>query len=50
LIFVKSKDMSLLYNHNNPWIMSFNVKTLLVRHPLSKINISVYDGTIIFYA
>jgi hypothetical protein len=24
LVFVKSKDMSLLYNHNNPWIMSFN--------------------------
>jgi hypothetical protein len=46
LVFVKSKDMSLLYNSNNPWIMSFNVK----KFPLSKINILVYQGTIVFYA
>jgi hypothetical protein len=36
LVFVKSKDMSLLYNHNNPWIMSFNVNFLLVPAPLVK--------------
>jgi hypothetical protein len=29
LVFVKSKDMSLLYNCSNSWIMSFNVKVLL---------------------
>jgi hypothetical protein len=36
LVFVKSKDMFLLYNCNNPWIMSFNVKVLLVPTPLIK--------------
>ncbi len=25
LVFVKWEGMYLLYNHNNPWIMSFNV-------------------------
>jgi hypothetical protein len=34
--FVKSEDMSLLYNCNNPWVMSFNVKVLLVPAPLVK--------------
>jgi hypothetical protein len=30
--------------------MNLNVKVLLVLAPLSKINILVYQGTIIFYA
>jgi hypothetical protein len=37
LNFVKSKDIFLLYNRNNPWIMSFNVKTLPVPSPPVKI-------------
>jgi hypothetical protein len=37
LAFVMSKDMSLLYNYNNPWIMNFNVKVLPILAPLCKI-------------
>jgi hypothetical protein len=33
VVFVKSEDMSLLYNHNNYWIMSFNVKVLRIQAP-----------------
>jgi hypothetical protein len=36
LVFVKSKDMFLFYNHDNPWIMNFNVKVLLVPTPFVK--------------
>ncbi len=36
LVFVKSKNMSLWYNCNNIWIMSFNVKILLVPMPVVK--------------
>jgi hypothetical protein len=36
LILVKYEDMSLLYNYNNPRIISFNVKVLLVPTPLIK--------------
>jgi hypothetical protein len=46
LVFIKSKDMSLLYNHNYPWIMSFNVKNLLVPAPPIKnkhIGVSKYN-------
>ncbi len=34
LVFVKLKDLSFLYNYNNPWITCFNVKVLLVLTPL----------------
>ncbi len=50
LIFVKSKDISLSYNHNNPRIMNFNVKVLPVLTPLVKnkhISVSRYNY---FYA
>ncbi len=46
LVFVKSKDMSILYNCNNPWIMNFNVKVLSVLTPLVKnkhIDVSRYN-------
>ncbi len=46
LVFVKLKDMPLLYNRNNPWIMNLNVKVLLVLTPLVKnkhINVSGYN-------
>ncbi len=33
LIFVKSKNISLFYNRNNPRIMNFNVKILRVPTP-----------------
>jgi hypothetical protein len=34
--------MSLLYNHNNPWIMSFNVKFLpILTPPIKKKHIGV---------
>jgi len=33
LIFVKLKYLYLFYNHNNPWIISFNVKVLRVLAP-----------------
>ncbi len=36
LVFVELEDTSLLYNHNNPWIMSFNVKVLPIPTPLVK--------------
>jgi hypothetical protein len=26
LVLVKFEDMYLVYNHNNPWIISFDVK------------------------
>jgi hypothetical protein len=43
---VKSKDMSLLYNHNNPLIMNFNIKFLPISTPLVKnkhISVSRYN-------
>ncbi len=46
LVFVKSKDMFLLYNHNNPSIMSFNVNVLLILTPPIKnkhIGVSMYN-------
>jgi len=46
LVFVKSKYISLSYSYNNPWIMNFNVKVLLVPTPLVKnqhINVSSYN-------
>ncbi len=46
LVFVQLKDMFLLYNHSNPWIISFNVKVLIVPTPLAKnkqIGISKYN-------
>jgi hypothetical protein len=33
LVFVKSKNISLLHNCNNPSIMSFNVKILFILAP-----------------
>ncbi len=42
LVFVKSEDMSLWYNHNNICIMTFNVIFLSIPVPLVKINILVY--------
>jgi hypothetical protein len=36
LVFVKSEDMSLWYNHNNICIMSFNVIFLSIPVPLVK--------------
>ncbi len=33
LVFVKLEDTFLLYNHNNPWIMNFNVKVLPILAP-----------------
>ncbi len=50
LIFVKSKNISLLYNHNNPRIMNFNVKVLRILTPPVKnkhISVSKYN---FFYA
>jgi hypothetical protein len=46
LDFVKSKDMFLLYNYNNLWIINFNVKVLLIPAPPIKnkqIDISKYN-------
>jgi hypothetical protein len=46
LVFIKSKYMFLLYNYNNPLIMSFNVKFLLILAPRVKnkhINVSWYN-------
>jgi len=46
LIFVKSKNISLFYNRNNPRIMNFNVKVLRVPTPLVKnkhISVSKYN-------
>jgi len=36
LIFVKYENKFLLYKYNNPWIINFNVKVLLVLTPLDK--------------
>jgi hypothetical protein len=36
LVFVKLENMFLLYNHNNPWIMIFNVIFVLIPAPLVK--------------
>jgi hypothetical protein len=36
MVFIKLKYMFLLYNHNNPWIISFNVKVLPIPTPPSK--------------
>ncbi len=36
LVFVKLEYMSILYNCNNPWIMSFNVNVLPIPTPLAK--------------
>jgi hypothetical protein len=50
LVFVKSKDMSLLYNYNNPWIMSFDVKVLPFLSPLvKKKHISVLRSNYFLY-
>jgi hypothetical protein len=46
LVFFKSKDMSLLYKRNNSWIMSFNIKNLLILAPPVKnkhIDVSGYN-------
>ncbi len=46
LVFVKLEDMPLLYNCNNPWIMSLTIKVLLVLAPLVKnkhIGVSGYN-------
>jgi len=51
LVFVKSKYMSLLYNHNNPWIMSFNVKVLpVLTLPIKNNHISVSRYNCFCYA
>jgi len=33
LVYVKFKNILLLYNHNNPFIISFSVKVLLIPTP-----------------
>jgi hypothetical protein len=46
LVFVKSLNILLLYNHDNHFIINFNVKVLLIPTPSIIINKYVYQCTI----
>jgi hypothetical protein len=41
LVFIKLEYMFLLYNHNNPWFMSFNVKVLPILSPYHNPNLGL---------
>jgi hypothetical protein len=49
-VFVKFLNILLLYNHNNHFIIDFNVKFLVIPTPSIIINKYVHQGTIVFYA
>jgi hypothetical protein len=48
LVFIKFDDRFFLYNHNNPWIISFKIKVLSILAPLIKIDVFEYWGYFFF--